>query len=254
MADTAKKPERMKLTILEVKPRQVINAERGTTKLAFKAHNGEGEHWFYTFRSSLFETIEDGKDKTLDADVLTTESEQWGTQRDVKQLYVDNEPVAGKKQWQGRQDSPETRVSIESQKRADIISQLWIAEKLKEDNPLIGKLLSWLHKLEGNQTSPLTKVIKQPEQDIDELWLEDKSPEAKPVKETKDFINLEWLEESLKTLRAKKLQAWTESKLLSYMKTSYKVEADTVLEAASKLEKGQATHFVKKVQETLDMA
>jgi len=125
---------------------------------------------------------------------------------------------------------------------------LWIAEKLKEDNPLIGKLLSWLHKLEVNQTS----TIKQAEQDVEPLRLEDEPPE--PVEEVKGFIDLDWLEESLKTLRDKKLQGWTESKLLSYMKTSYKVEAGTVLEGASKLNKGQATHFVKKVQETLDMA
>ena len=79
-------------------------------------------------------------------------------------------------------------------------------------------------------------------------------PEPEPAEEAKPIIDLEWLKESLETLRATKLQAWTESNLLGYMKTTYNVEAETVLEATAKLDKGQAAHFIKRVQETLDMA
>ena len=72
--------------------------------------------------------------------------------------------------------------------------------------------------------------------------------------EPKGFIDMTWLKESLETLRAKKLSAWSESNLLAFMNITYKVEAKTVLESAAKLDKGQAAHFVGKVQETLDMA
>jgi len=83
---------------------------------------------------------------------------------------------------------------------------------------------------------------------------------AKPVPETeieppgKGFIDIEWLKESLKTLRDKKLSAWSEKNLLSYMKTTYKVEAKTVLEGVIQLDKGAANHFVNLVEETLALA
>ncbi len=64
---------------------------------------------------------------------------------------------------------------------------------------------------------------------------------------------MDWLEKSLKSLQAKKLSAWSEGSLLSYIKTTYKVEGKTVLEAAAKLDKGAATHFRKRVEETLQM-
>ncbi|MBA7591911.1 hypothetical protein ES708_34082 [subsurface metagenome] len=80
-----------------------------------------------------------------------------------------------------------------------------------------------------------------------------KQPEPEPVEEAKTFIDMDWLEKSLKSLQAKKLKAWSESNLLSYIKTTYKVEAKTVLEAVAKLDKGAASHFKKRVQETLQM-
>ncbi|MBA7553541.1 hypothetical protein ES705_46134 [subsurface metagenome] len=64
---------------------------------------------------------------------------------------------------------------------------------------------------------------------------------------------MDWLKKSLKTLRAKKLTAWSESNLLSYIKTFYKVEGKTALEAVAKLDKGAANHFKKRVEETLQM-
>ncbi len=72
--------------------------------------------------------------------------------------------------------------------------------------------------------------------------------------EQKGFVNLEWFNESLKTLQDKKLKAWSESNLLGFISLTYKVEAKTVLEALPMLDKGQAAHFVQKVQESLEMA
>ncbi len=101
---------------------------------------------------------------------------------------------------------------------------------------------------------------EQGEQKIEPLWPEDlpgaepqPEPEPEPIEETKTFINMDWLEKSLKSLQAKNLKAWSESNLLSYIKTTYKVEAKTVLEAVAKLDKGAANHFKKRVEETLQM-
>jgi hypothetical protein len=101
---------------------------------------------------------------------------------------------------------------------------------------------------------------EQAEQEPEELWPEDlpgaeaqPEPEPEPIEETKSFIDMDWLEKSLKTLQAKKLKAWSESNLLSYIKTTYKVEAKTVLDAVAKLNKGAATHFRKRVEDTLQM-
>ena len=66
-------------------------------------------------------------------------------------------------------------------------------------------------------------------------------------------IDLDWVTESLATLRKAKIQAWDERLLLEYMKSSYGVEAATVIEAVAKLDKGQAIHFTKRIQETLDL-
>ncbi|MBA7577186.1 hypothetical protein ES708_19032 [subsurface metagenome] len=101
---------------------------------------------------------------------------------------------------------------------------------------------------------PTEEQVEEPEP----LWPEDlpgaePEPEPEPLEETKSFIDMDWLEKSLKSLQAKKLKAWSESNLLSYIKTTYKVEGKTVLEAVAKLDKGAASHFVKRVQETLQM-
>jgi len=105
-----------------------------------------------------------------------------------------------------------------------------------EDIPGTGEILS---AKEESQAAALAHIVPQ--------------PEPEPVKETKGFINIVWLEKQLKTLQAKKLKAWSESNLLSYMKTAYKVEGKTVLEAVAKLDKGAAAHFKKRVEETLQM-
>ena len=78
-------------------------------------------------------------------------------------------------------------------------------------------------------------------------------PSAEPVAEAKCFIDLDWLKESLSALQAGKLQAWSESNLLEYIKTTYSVEAETVLKAVEKLDQGQSAHFVRKVEETLSI-
>lgn len=65
-------------------------------------------------------------------------------------------------------------------------------------------------------------------------------------------LDMDWVAEKIKILQGNKLKAWTDASLLSYMKTSYKVEADTVMDAAAKLDQSKAMHFARKIQETLD--
>jgi len=101
--------------------------------------------------------------------------------------------------------------------------------------------------------------LEQTEQEIEELWPEDipgadeTQPEPESVEETKGSIDIDWLEKQIKTLQAKGLKEWSERNLLSYIKATYKVEGETVLEAVAKLDKGAATHFVKRVKYTLQM-
>lgn len=113
----------------------------------------------------------------------------------------------------------------------------------------------------GVETKPNanTKAKLEPEEELfpeeaEQTTALATASQPEPMKETKSIIDLNWLKESLKTLRDKNLAAWSESNLLSYMKATYKVEAETVLECATKLNKGAANHFVKRVQETLEMA
>ena len=72
-------------------------------------------------------------------------------------------------------------------------------------------------------------------------------------KPTESNIDMDWLAESLKVLEDNKIPGWAEATTLSYFKITYKVEAETVLEAAGKLDAGQATHFVKSVETALKM-
>lgn len=65
---------------------------------------------------------------------------------------------------------------------------------------------------------------------------------------------VEWIGISLNTLRGKELEAWTEDNILSYMRTSYKVEAETILEALAELKPNQLTHFKNRIQAALDVA
>jgi len=120
---------------------------------------------------------------------------------------------------------------------------------------------------EESEQAPFLKQIEkdigageQAEPEPEVLWPEDlpgaeaqPEPEPEPVEGTEGFIDMDWLEKSLKSLQAKKLKAWSESNLLSYIKTTYRVEGKTVLEAVAKLDKGAAAHFRKRVEETLQM-
>jgi len=122
----------------------------------------------------------------------------------------------------------------------EVVGELWGP---KEEEPETEQPASEETKA---QPSPVDLGTDKPEEPVQE-------PEQEPVEEVKTWIDIVWLKESLGYLRALKLQAWTESNLLAYMKTAYGVKAATVLEAATKLDKGKAAHFGKKIQDTLEL-
>ena len=161
---------RLKLEITEVQEPKDIGKERTWMMLEFKAKlEGEDKaHTYKAFTEKFFGHIKAGE--TIDCDVNITKNtfERDGepvtfTNRKVVQIYIDGQPVNVRPSGGGRyQDSPETRASIESQKRADIIAQLYIAGKLGADHPLIDKLFNWLLKLgeatpNAPQPSPETR-------------------------------------------------------------------------------------------------
>ncbi|KKN59519.1 hypothetical protein LCGC14_0541330 [marine sediment metagenome] len=113
------------------------------------------------------------------------------------------------------------------------------------------------------EPAPVPEPGPPPEDEV--LWPEDlpgagespAAPGAEPSRppgkseETAGFIDIPLLKAQLKKLRAKNLKAWEEVNLLSYLKSFYKVEGKTVLEAVAKLDQGAATHFMKRVQDSL---
>ncbi len=107
----------------------------------------------------------------------------------------------------------------------------------------------------------------EPAQEPEVLWPEDLpgagessaepgAEQSRPPgksEETAGFIDIPLLKAQLEKLRAKNLKAWEEVNLLSYLKSFYKVEGKTVLEAVAKLDQGAATHFMKRIQDSLPM-
>jgi hypothetical protein len=178
--------KRLKLTITEVKDRQPVG-EKGAVKLAFKAKEGEEgkELPYFTFSTRLFETIEKGGE--IDCDVNISKRE-WTTDdgepmtftdRKVTQIYIDGQPVGGRRGGYG--DSPETRASIEAQKRADIIAQLWIAGKIKDDSPEVKKMRAWL--MEEPTKAPAPEKKAESKKEPEEIFPEEESRDDTPTTE-----------------------------------------------------------------------
>jgi hypothetical protein len=105
---------------------------------------GEDHVNYETWSPELAEHIKVGT--TIEADVEFTENisgDKTYHHNKVIQIYVDGQPVKSRSRG-FTPDSPEKISSIESQKRADLICQLWIADKITENDPLVVKARAWL--------------------------------------------------------------------------------------------------------------
>lgn len=71
---------------------------------------------------------------------------------------------------------------------------------------------------------------------------------------TPQLVNMEWLEESLKTLQGKGLKAWTDANVLKLLDALTGKKNTDIHEGVKNLTPEKAQVFVKKVQDTLEMA
>jgi len=117
------------------------------------------------------------------------------------------------------------------------------------DTEVPGDMVTEAVEMPPSDEGPAPALIMPQNQEPEEVEIPAGQEELWPADSN---INIEWLKESLDTLRAKNLEAWGEDSLLSYMKIMYKVKADTVLAGAVQLDTGQAAHFYKQIQTTLD--
>ncbi len=116
--------------------------------------------------------------------------------------------------------------------------------------------------LDSEPPAAIEAHLETAEADIKELWPQQEAPEPSPeapesstaVEEEKgnSIIDMEWLNEQLKKLQTGKPEVWGVENILSFMMKTYKVEGETIQEAAGKLDKGAAKHFTDRVKEGLD--
>lgn len=144
----------------------VVFGSGGGKKLQFACDDNIS---YATFNPSLFGSITAGV--TLDADVEVRVNGEY-TNYVVTQIYRDGNPVAGAKKWGGegggyRGKSPEETKAIADQVRIKAIVDLWGKDKLKDDAPLVKKMLAWL----GELGSPVPQPVPAPQ------------PVARPVAE-----------------------------------------------------------------------
>ncbi|MCJ7828148.1 MAG: hypothetical protein MUP81_00210 [Dehalococcoidia bacterium] len=108
---------------------------------------GEDRVNYETWSETLAEHIKVGA--TIEADVEFTENvsgDKTYHHNKVIQIYIGGQPVKSRSRG-FTPDSPEKLASIESQKRADLICQLWIAGKIPDNDPLVAKVRAWLNLL-----------------------------------------------------------------------------------------------------------
>ena len=141
----------------------------------------------------------------------------------------------------GYQPLPAEEVTADMQDK----TQHWCKE---HETPFFkkGKMKWYAHKIEGSDEWCNENKKTQPEPPPEAL-----TDIAEPTEPPNSLIDMDWLSESLKNLEDNKVSGWDKVSILGYMKVTYKVEAETALEAASKLDKGQAAHFVKGVEAAL---
>ena len=161
------------LTIIEIKDVKEVGT-KGAQVLAFKARGPDGkELWYSTFRKSLFDAIKPGESIAADVEVKTQEREgATFTNRQVNRVYVGEQPVAVKGQFQGYRNSgksPEEIASIEQQVAVKALTELMVAGKIPIDSDEGALMLAWCRTrlapkqkptVSSKQTEPKIKPAK----------------------------------------------------------------------------------------------
>ena len=168
MDNERKQYPRSKLQVTETAGEPKSFGDHGGQVLNFRAKftGPENSSWlgqvmgFGCFKKDLFATIQaTAIGSTLECDVETKPYQAQDGERlnfNITQIYVDGQPVVVKAQGRGgygNVDSPEKLKSIEDQNRSARITDLWIAGKVNDEDPLVKKLRTWLGKLGSPESS-----------------------------------------------------------------------------------------------------
>ena len=246
--------ERKNLTIIELKEIEKVG-DKQIPKLSFKATDGDGEHWYHTFRTSLFEAIIKGQ--TINADIETSTREYGDnkyTDRRITQIYLDGQPLGGKKQqpyYRGK--SPEELTLSARSYALAYAKDLAVAQviSLKEVLVVADDFVEWLK--ESMEETPKSKAqaAKSKPEPVE-------APEvpvaSSPVPQSESYIDMDWLKESLKTLQGnpETAKGWRNTDVILYLNSMTGAKAKTVIEALKPLTREQAEDFTNQIQKALD--
>jgi len=189
--------ERKNLTITQVSEIQKVG-DKQIPKLSFKAKDGDNELSYFTFKSSLFDSIKEGQ--TINADVETEQRGEY-TNRRIVQIYVDGQPLVSKGAGRSYGKSPE---ELEQQARLMILAyskDLAVAGLIPLND--IPKTADWFYtwlKVSDKVASPaMTKpavtLTQKEDADWDQLGQEsqartDTSPTGKKVQNITELKSL----------------------------------------------------------------
>ena len=126
-----------------------------------------------------------------------------------------------------------------------------------------GRMKNWAHPIEltdpvewcnegevdKGKTEQQVEAEASPDNQVD---IVEEPVEAKLSSEKVDIgVDIDWLTESLETLKANR-PGWGDENILNFITKSYKVESDDVMQAVGQLNEGQMKHFVGKITESLE--
>jgi len=141
-----------------------VGSWRPAGKSEVLTFNSEDRVPYEVWSKELAEYIKVGA--TIEADVDFSQKQDASgnvyLHNKIVQIYIDGSPIKSKFKGGFTPDSPEKINSIESQKRADLICQLWIAGKIGPDNILVSRVLTWLEKLGITPAPVATKSTAKP--------------------------------------------------------------------------------------------
>ncbi|MCJ7459305.1 MAG: hypothetical protein MUP17_09960 [candidate division Zixibacteria bacterium] len=118
--------ERKNLTITQVKEIEKVG-DKQIPKLSFTIKGQEEKHSYFTFRPSLFEAIKQGQTISVD---IETEIRGEYTNHKIVQIYIDGQPMGGKKEGYRGKSPEELEQSLRSQ-CCSYAKDLAVADKIK---------------------------------------------------------------------------------------------------------------------------